>query len=97
MTVTTKNKSSTMKISWLQNITNPLPGLKSSLNQGGGLFDVVKTKVKKKGKTTKSAYLQSVGCSGATRDFTFTVEDEETGTTAVKASAGKCKQPKKKK
>ena len=96
MSVTTKNKSSTMKIEWLPNITNPLPGLKSSLNQGGGLFNVVKTKVKKKGKTTKSAYLQSVGCGGATRDFTFTIVDEEAGSTAVKTSAGKCKQAKKK-
>jgi hypothetical protein len=96
MTVTTKNNSSTMGLVWPANIPNPLPGLKGALNEGGGIFPVTKTTVKKKGKKVKSAYFQSVGCSG-TRDFTFTVVDEEIGTTTLKGSAGKCTTPKKKK
>jgi hypothetical protein len=96
MNVTTKNNTSTMTVPWLPNITHPLPGIDAALNSGGINFTVAKAKVKKKGKTTKSAYLQSVGCSG-TREFTFTVVNEENGSNVAKTSAGKCKQPKKKK
>jgi hypothetical protein len=93
---TKKGKSTEFKIVWPNNITQPLPGLESALNSGGGAFPVTKTKYKQKGKTVKSSFLQSVGCSGKTRDLVYTVDDVENPAPEVfKTSAGPCKQPKK--
>ena len=106
MTVTRTGNSSTFTIPWLENLTHPLPGLQSSLNSGGATFPVTKAATKslssmatsaKKTKKKPTYFLSDVGCKGPTRDFTYTVVDEETGTNTITGSSGKCKPPKKNK
>jgi hypothetical protein len=96
ISLSTKAKRTTATINWPNNITNPLPGLQATLNFGQSVFPVVKNKVKQGKKKVKKSYANSVGCKG-TRDFVFTVVDEEGSGVTQTQSVGKCTQPKAKK
>ena len=94
--LSTKGNTTTATLNWPLNFTQPLPGVEATLNNGGGIFPLLKKTVKKGKKKVKSAYMTSVGCKGPTRSFTFTAVDTE-GSTTQTSSAGKCVVPKKKK